>query len=232
MDFIDPFPPQRAIFRDRLEAGERLAAELDAYRREQPLVLGLPRGGVPVAAIVARALGAPLDVLVARKIGAPGHEELALGAVAPGGVEVFDDDLVDFLGLSPEQCEELARRARAEMGRRIERFRGADAPELPDVRDRTVILVDDGLATGATAQAGIRALRKAGARRVVLAAGVGPPETARALRAEADEVVCLVTPEPFYAVGLWFRHFDQVTDDEVADLLRAGSPPTTEPSTG
>jgi predicted phosphoribosyltransferase len=231
MDFPDPYSSQPAVFHDRVEVGERLAGELAAYRRDQPLVLGLPRGGVPVAAVVARALGAPLDVLVARKVGAPGHEELALGAVAPRNVEVFDDELVDFLGLSPEECQELARRSRAEMSRRIERFRGAGAPELPDVRGRTVILVDDGLATGATALAGVRALRHAGARRIIVAAGVGPPETVEALRAEADDVVCLVTPDPFYAVGLWFRHFDQVTDDEVADLLRAGSPPTTEPST-
>lgn len=203
-------------YADRREAGRVLAGLLARYRHERPIVLGLPRGGVAVAAEIAGALGAPLDVLVARKVGAPTQPELAIGAVAPG-VQFFHPHYVRLLRLSARDQDRLAARARDEMDRRIRRFRGDGG--LPDVKGRTVILVDDGVATGATALAGIRALRKADPKRIVVAVGVCPPETVAQLEEEADEVVCPLQPEPFEAVGLWFGQFDQVTDDEVVDLL-------------
>jgi putative phosphoribosyl transferase len=207
---------REAGFEDRRDAGLQLAERLAPLRTDDPIVLGLPRGGVPVAAEIARALAAPLDVVVSRKIGAPGQSELAIGAVAPG-VQFIEPYYIQVFGLSEPDQERLAARAREEMEARIRRFRGEDG--LPDVKDKTAILVDDGIATGATALAAIRAVRKEKPRRIVVGAGVCPPETAERLREEADEVVCILEPEPFGAVGLWFRHFEQVTDDEVLALL-------------
>jgi len=206
-------------FFDRREAGRALARALEAYRDRQPLVLALPRGGVPVGVEVARALGAPLDVLVVRKLGAPFQRELGLGAIAEGGATWMNQPIWDELALAEETIAEVAARERREVERRVRRYRGGRA--LPDVRGRTVLLVDDGLATGGTAHAAVRALRQLGAGRVVLAVPVGPPSTVEELRAEADEVVCLETPEPFAAIGLWYEEFDQVTDEEVVAMLAA-----------
>lgn len=202
---------------DRADAGRRLARALERYREEAPVVLGLPRGGVVVAAEIAEALDAPLDVLVVRKVGAPGREELAVGAVAPGGVTLADDDALRRLGISDEAFRQRADAERAELHRRLGRFRSGDA--LPDVEGRTVIVVDDGLATGFTAEAAVHALRAARPRRVVLAVGAGARETAERLADRVDDVVCALVREPFRAVGLWYHDFDQTTDEEVVRLL-------------
>jgi predicted phosphoribosyltransferase len=205
-------------FRDRTEAGRRLAEQLTAYaNRPDVLVLALPRGGVPVAYEVARALGAPLDVFLVRKLGVPGYEELAMGAVATGGVRVLNDQIVAGLRIPDHVIEAVAAAEHQELARREGLYRG-DRP-LPDVRHRTVILVDDGLATGATMQAAIKALRAMQPDRIVVAVPTGSPETCAQLKAEADDVICAITPEPFHAVGLWYEDFTQTTDEEVRDLL-------------
>ncbi|HEV8617343.1 MAG TPA: phosphoribosyltransferase [Methylomirabilota bacterium] len=205
-------------FRDRAHAGRELATKLTAYAgRSDVLVLALPRGGVPVAEEVARRLGAPLDVYLVRKIGVPGHEELALGAIASGGTRVLNDAIVRQLGIPETLIDALARREQTELERR-ERLYRDDRP-FPDVTGRVVILVDDGLATGATMRAAVEALRARRPARLVVAVPVGAPETCAALEAFADEVTCAVTPEPFRAVGLWYDDFDQTTDDEVRMLL-------------
>lgn len=205
------------LFADRVEAGRQLAARLSRYRDERPIVLALPRGGVVVGHEVARALEAPLDVIVARKVGAPGQRELGIGAIAPGGVEVIDPLTVEMLGIRREQIDAIVAEETAEMTRRIARFRG-DRP-APDLRDRTVILVDDGLATGVTARAAIRSIQREQPRRLVLAVPVCAPETAEALRPEVDDLVCVESPPDFIAVGLWYDDFSQTTDDEVLELL-------------
>ena len=209
-------------FRDRTEAGRRLAERLPAYAdRPDVLVLALPRGGVPVAYEVARALRAPLDVFLVRKLGVPGYEELAMGAVATGGVRVLNDQIVAGLRIPDHVIEAVAEAEQQELARRERLYRG-DRP-LPDVRHRTVILVDDGLATGATMQAAIKALRALPPARIVVAVPTGSPETCEQLKAQADDVICAITPEPFHAVGLWYEDFTQTTDEEVRDLLaRAG----------
>ena len=209
-------------FRDRTEAGRRLAEQLTAYaERPDVLVLALPRGGVPVAYEVARALRAPLDVFLVRKLGVPGYEELAMGAVATGGVRVLNDQIVAGLRIPDHVIEAVAEAEQQELARRERLYRG-DRP-LPDVRHRTVILVDDGLATGATMQAAIKALRALPPARIVVAVPTGSPETCEQLKAQADDVICAITPEPFHAVGLWYEDFTQTTDEEVRDLLaRAG----------
>ena len=205
-------------FRNRREAGRLLAAKLTAYaKRPDVIVLALPRGGVPVAYEVAQALEAPLDVFLVRKLGMPGHEEYALGAIATGGVRVINQDLVQALRLPPATIEAIAAREQQELERRERVYRGDHPP--PDVRGRTVILVDDGLATGATMHAGVKALRLQGAGRVVVAVPIAPPDTCDQLREVVDDIVCAVTPEPFHAVGLWYEDFSQTTDDEVRDLL-------------
>jgi predicted phosphoribosyltransferase len=207
-----------SLFRDRSDAGRQLAAKLKAYAgRPDVLVLALPRGGVPVGAEVARRLDAPLDVYLVRKLGVPGHEELALGAIASGGTRVLNDDVVRTLGIPEALIETLVHRERQELERRERLYRGGRP--FPDVTGRVVILVDDGLATGATMRAAVEALRGRRPARVVVAVPVGAPETCAALEALADEVACAVTPEPFYAVGLWYDEFDQTTDDEVRMLL-------------
>jgi predicted phosphoribosyltransferase len=211
-------------FRDRHDAGRLLAEKLTAYaHRPDVLVLALPRGGVPVAYEVARALGTPLDVFVVRKLGVPGHEELAMGAVATGGVRVLNDDVVRGLRIPDRVIDAVTALEQQELARRERLYRGDRTP--PDVRGRTVILVDDGLATGATMHAAIAALRQQEPARIVVAVPTAAPETCNALRAEVDDVVCAITPEPFHAVGLWYEDFSQTTDEEVRELLACAAPP-------
>ncbi len=219
-----------APFRDRVEAGVALGEELlrRRGRSADDLVLGLPRGGVVVAAEVARALRAPLGALVVRKLGVPGHEELAFGAVASGGLRVLDPRVIEAAGLGAATIEAITRRELAEIARR-ERLYGVTA--RPQLRGRTVILVDDGLATGSTMRAAVRAVRTSEPRRVIVAVPVAPPDTVAALAQEADEVLALLTPEPFYAVGAWYRDFEQVSDEQVRELLaRFQGPASDEPS--
>jgi predicted phosphoribosyltransferase len=206
-------------FRNRQEAGIYLARKLSPTYAHRPgvLVLALPRGGVPVAFEVARELAAPLDVFVVRKLGFPGHEELAMGAIATGGVIVLNRDVIDSIGLPRSVIDEVALQEAAELERR-ERLYRHDPPPL-SVRGKTVILIDDGLATGATMRAGARALRQLGPARVIVAVPVAAAETCDELRREVDEVVCAVTPPFFRAVGLWYEDFAQTTDQEVRDLL-------------
>jgi predicted phosphoribosyltransferase len=211
--------PQR--FRNRTDAGRQLAEKLAAYaHRPGVLVLALPRGGVPVGFEVARKLGAPLDVFLVRKLGVPGYEELAMGAVATGGVRVLNDEIVRGLGISEHEIDAAAARELQELARRQRLYRG-DRP-LPDIAGRTIILVDDGLATGATMRAAIAAVRQQQPARIVVAVPTASPDTCEALKAEADDVVCAMTPEPFLAVGHWYEDFTQTTDDEVRELLARG----------
>ncbi|MCW3097681.1 MAG: phosphoribosyltransferase [Chthonomonadaceae bacterium] len=210
-------PDGTLIFEDRTDAGRFLAGKLTVYKQEDPIVLALPRGGVVVGYEIARALNAPLDVIVARKLGAPGHEELGIGAIAPGDVRVLDERTIHWLGITDEQLQRVIAKETLEMNRRLRLYRG-DRP-LPEVRDKTVILVDDGLATGVTAQAAILSLRRQQPRRLIVAIPVCAPETAERLRTEVDELTCLSTPAEFRAVGLWYRRFEQTTDQEVIDLL-------------
>jgi putative phosphoribosyl transferase len=206
------------MFAVRTEAGQELARKLTEYAdRPDVLVLALPRGGVPVAFEVARALHVPLDVFLVRKLGLPGHEEFAMGAIASGGVRVLNEDLVRALRIPENVIEAVAAAEKRELERRERLYRGDRSP--PDVRGRTVILVDDGLATGSTMRAAVLALRQQGVARIVVAVPVGAPETCAEFEREADEVICARTPEPFYAVGLWYGDFSQTTDEEVHDLL-------------
>ncbi len=211
-------------FRNRRDAGRLLAQRLAAYaNRSDVVVLALPRGGVPVAYEVARALRVPLDVFLVRKLGLPGHKELAMGAVASGGVRVLNRDVVEQLNIPPEVIDAIARRELQELERRERAYRG-DRP-FPEVRGKTVILVDDGLATGSTMRAAAEALRQQGPARLVVAVPAGSRETCDEFRAEVDEIVCGIMPDPFYAVGLWYDDFSQVTDDEVRDILAAAQQP-------
>ena len=205
-------------FRDRSEAGRLLATKLQAYaNRGDVLVLALPRGGVPVAFEVAKALQAPLDVFLVRKLGVPGHEELAMGAIASGGVIVRNEEVITGLGVPSPVIETVMMREQRELARREHLYR--DDRPFPDLHDRTAILVDDGLATGATMRAAVAALRQHQPAHSVVAVPIAATGTCEALRANVDEVVCAMTPEPFYAVGFWYEHFSQTTDDEVRDLL-------------
>ena len=205
-------------FSDRREAGERLADRLRHYaNRPDVIVFALPRGGVPVGFEVADALRAPLDVFVVRKLGLPGHEEFGIGAIASGGVRVVDDSVLRAYGVDEETLNRITERERRELERR-ERLYRDDRP-FPSAADRVVILVDDGLATGSTMRAAVSALRAESPREIVVAVPVGAPETCAAMAKLADEVECLATPEPFYAVGLWYEDFEQTDDDEVHELL-------------
>jgi putative phosphoribosyl transferase len=211
-------------FHDRAEAGRLLVKKLIAYaNREDVVVLALPRGGVPVAFEVAKALQAPLDVFLVRKLGVPGHEELAMGAIASGGVIVRNDEVIAGLGVPSFIFDTVVAREQQELERREHLYRG-DQP-LPDLHDCTTILVDDGLATGATMRAAVAALRQHQPAHSVVAVPIAAPDTCEALRADVDEVVCAMTPEPFYAVGFWYEHFSQTTDDEVRDLLAQAKHP-------
>src|SRR3977135_2746699 len=215
---MNPVLVKPGLFRDRREAGRLLAEKLATYaNRPDVLVLALPRGGVPVAYEVARALGAPLDVFVVRKLGVPGYEELAMGAVATGGVRVLNDQLVNRLGIPDDMIDAVAAREQQELARRERLYR--DGRPSADVRGRTVILVDDGLATGATMPAVIKALRQQTPTSIVVAVPTASPETCEEMRAEVDDVICAITPEPFHAVGLWYENYSHTTDKEVGDML-------------
>ena len=207
-----------STFRDRAHAGRELGARLlHLAGRDDVTVLALPRGGVPVAYEVARALGAPLDLLLARKVGVPGHPELAMGAIAGGGVRVLNASVLQAVGVPPEAVEEAVRREEVELLRREESY-GGSRPRHP-VSGRVVVVVDDGLATGATMRAAVTALRAQLAGRILVAVPVGPPETCQEMAREADEVVCVRTPRSFHAVGQWYDDFSQTTDDEIRALL-------------
>jgi predicted phosphoribosyltransferase len=214
------------LFADRAEAGQLLAERLHQYAgRNDVIVLGLPRGGVPVAYEVARALRSPLDVFIVRKLGVPGFEELALGAIASGGVRVLNENVMRSLPDAGAIVEIVTAKERAELDRRERDYR--DGRPAPDLRGRIAILIDDGLATGATMRAAVRALRQAGAAKIIVAVPVGPPETCREMAEEADEAICLTAPEFFHAVGQYYDNFAQTTYAEVRDLLnRAAEQPT------
>jgi putative phosphoribosyl transferase len=205
-------------FADRTEAGRLLAEELGKYAdRDDVIILGLPRGGVPVAYEVAKRLRAPLDVFVVRKLGVPGFEELAAGAIASGGVRVLNEDVVRAIPHAEEAIEAVTTRETAELERREQLYRaGRPAPEL---RDRVVILIDDGLATGATMRAAVKALRQSGAAKIIVAVPVGPPDTCREIEEQADETICLSTPAFFQAVGQYYEDFSQTSDEDVRELL-------------
>src|SRR5215472_6034065 len=209
-------------FSNRTEAGRLLAEKLEKYaNRNDVVVLGLPRGGVPVADEVAKRLHAPLDVFIVRKLGVPGFEELAAGAIASGGVRVLNEDVVRAIPYASEAIEAVTTKETAELQRREQIYReGRPAPEL---RDKIVILVDDGLATGASMRAAVKALRQRGAAKIVVAVPVGPPDTCRELQQEADETICLSTPEFFQAVGQYYEDFSQTSDQDVRELLVGGA---------
>jgi predicted phosphoribosyltransferase len=205
-------------FPNRAEAGRVLGEKLTQYAgRDDVIVLGLPRGGVPVAYEVARALRVPLDVFIVRKLGVPGFEELAVGAIASGGVRVLNEDVARALPNANEIIESVTAKETAEMERREQQYR--DGRPAPELRNRTVILIDDGLATGATMRAAVKALRQRGAAKIVVAVPVGPPDTCREFEDVADEVICASAPEFFQAVGQYYEDFSQTSDDEVRDLL-------------
>jgi putative phosphoribosyl transferase len=211
------------IFQDRSDAGRQLAEELVSYaERDDVIVLGLPRGGVPVAFEVAQRLGLPLDVFVVRKLGVPGHEELAMGAIAPGGVRVLNEDVLHVIPDVQAIIEMVAAIEGEELERRERNYRGDRPP--PDLKDRIVILIDDGLATGASMRAAVAALRQQGAAKIIVAVPVGAPSTCQDLKNGADEVICLQTPVAFIGVGQYYADFSQTTDEEVRELL-AASPP-------
>ena len=219
----DPMPGTEHVrrFADRYEAGRRLAGELcDYVGRRDVLVVALPRGGVPVGFEVARALKAPLDVMQVRKLGVPGHEELAMGAIASGGVRIVSENVIEALRIPERVIATVAAAEAQELERRERIYR--EGRHFPDVRGRTVILVDDGLATGSTMRAAAAALRALGADRLVAAVPVAPKESCDTLRDVVDDVVCVSTPERFLAVGEWYQDFSQTSDEEVSELLRRG----------
>jgi putative phosphoribosyl transferase len=205
-------------FQDRTDAGRQLAERLAPLELTDPVVLALPRGGVPVAVEVASTLDAPLEVFVARKVGAPGRPEFGIGAVAEGDGVVANEDIVQLLGLGSEEWDGLVAAERRELERRVDRYRGGRP--LPELRGRDVVLIDDGLATGVTAEAALRALRSCEPRRLLLAVPACAPETAARLSAVADDVICVIAPPDFVAVGQWYERFDQTTDSQVLALLQ------------
>ncbi len=206
-------------FKNRSDAGKTLAAKLQVYaNRPNAVVLGLPRGGIPVAFEVAAKLGLPLDVLAVRKLGVPGHEEFAMGAIASGGIRVLNEEMIRSLNIPKETIESVAKKQGEELERREQVYR-SDRPRL-DVRDLTVILVDDGLATGATMRAAVRALRKQKPVSIIVAVPAAAPEACEELGDEADDIICAITPDPFFSVGSWYEDFSQTTDEEVSQLLK------------
>lgn len=214
-----------SLFKDRVDAGRQLAVALGkTVPRDNALILALPRGGVPVAHEVSEALKIPMDILLVRKLGVPGHEELAMGAIALGGVRVLNYDIIDVLNIPEAVVNGVAAMENAELDRRNRLYRDDMPP--PEVRGKNIILIDDGLATGATMHAAILALRSARAAFVTVAVPVGSAETCHRLAAEADRIVCPHQPEPFYGVGIWYEDFSQTEDDEVLALLHRGQPGT------
>jgi predicted phosphoribosyltransferase len=208
------------LFEDRRDAGQKLADKLGSFAgRDDVTVLALPRGGIPVGFEVARALGVPLDVFVVRKLGVPGHEELAMGAIASGGAVSVNQEVVNALGISDEQLDQLAEAEAAELAWREQLYREGRKPA--ELRGRTVLVVDDGLATGSTMFAAILALRELDPARIVVAVPVAPADTCREVREQADDLICLDTPEPFFSVGQFYKDFSQTSDEEVRSLLRA-----------
>jgi putative phosphoribosyl transferase len=206
------------IFRNRKQAGQRLAKKLTAYTEQlDVLVLALPRGGVPVGFEVASSLHVPLDVFTVRKLGTPGQEELAMGAIAPGGVRVINHEVVRAMMISEVTIEEVVQREQEELERREKAYRG-DRPKL-EIKDKTIILVDDGLATGASMRAAVHAIRKQSPKKIIVAVPVGAASTCMSFNDLADEVICLETPEPFYGVGAWYDDFSQTSDEEVRTLI-------------
>jgi predicted phosphoribosyltransferase len=211
-------------YRDRRQAGVELAARLSHYSgHDAVVVLALPRGGVPVGVEVARSLGAPLDIFLVRKLGLPGHRELAMGAIASGGVRVLNEDVLSWYRVPASAVDDVAREEGAELERREREYRGAREPI--DLRERIVILIDDGLATGSSMRAAVQAVRARGPGRIVVAVPVGSPDTCREFADIADEIVCARAPEQFAAVGQWYRDFSQTTDEEVRALLQSASAP-------
>lgn len=205
-------------FRNRTEAGKLLAQRLAQYAdRADVLVLGLPRGGVPVAFEVAKALNAPLDICLVGKLGVPGHKELAMGAIASGGVRVLNYDVVSWLGISGKTIDTVAAHEFRELQRRDRAYRGDRSQ--PEIRNQIIIIVDDGIATGSTMRAAITILKSQHPQKIIVAVPVAPSDTCSKLRSEVDDVVCLINPEPFYAIGLWYENFAQTTDEEVHELL-------------
>ncbi len=210
----------RALFRDRSDAGRQLAEKLKSYAyRSDVLLLALPRGGVVVAFEVSQMLGIPMDVFLVRKVGVPGHEELAMGAITANGTRVINYDVLESLGITQDEFDAAARREYSELERRKKIYRG-DQPEL-EVAGKTVIVIDDGLATGASMRVAVVSLRKNHPLRIVVAVPTGATETCNELKELADEVICLYEPSPFYGVGMWYQDFSQISDDEVSGLLRA-----------
>ncbi len=212
------------LFQDRIDAGNKLALELKKHQFQNPMIVALPRGGVPVAKAVAIALHAPLEVLIVRKIGAPHHPELGVGAITENGHALFNERLMHRLHLSFDSLEDTIQRETIELQRRIKTFRSGRP--FPSVKGRNVILIDDGLATGFTAAVAVKFLRANGAHRIILAVPVGASDSVRFLEQHADQVICLQTPNPFYGVGEWYRDFDQTTDHEVTSILT--NPPSKE----
>lgn len=208
-------------FQDRQDAGRQLAQRLMVYQHDKPFIIGLPRGGVIVAYEVAQALKAPLDVIAVRKLTAPDQPELGLGAIAPNGIRILDTRMIRILGLSASQLEKITEAEVGELERRQQRYRG-DRP-APDIRGRTVMLVDDGLATGVSAKAAIRALRQLRPKKLLFAVPVGAPDALNALRPEVDELICLESPMEFMAIGLHYRCFERATDEDVVTLLEKSS---------
>jgi putative phosphoribosyl transferase len=208
-----------APFRDRRDAGKKLARKLFAYAaRPDVTILALPRGGVPVGYEVARALNAPLDIFIVRKLGMPGREELAIGAIASGGIRILNKDIIRMLSIPDEVINFVVKRELQELQRREDLYRGGRT--APEARDRTVILIDDGLATGASMRAAVAGLRAQHPARIVVAVPAAAPETCDAFQSEVDEIICASTPEPFYGVGHWYEDFSQTTDEEVRNLLQ------------
>ena len=207
-------------FHDRKEAGQLLALELAHYKnRRDVLILALPRGGVPVAHEIASVLHCPLDVLVVRKLGVPGHEEMAMGAIATGGIRLINPDIISALGITPEAVEAVERKEEEELFRRERSYRGNRGPL--DTNDKTIVLVDDGIATGATMQAAIASLRQRRVRKIIVASPVAPSSVALSLRRMADDVVMVMKPEDFGGVGRWYENFSQTSDEEVQQILEA-----------
>lgn len=205
------------VFQDRQEAGKKLALKLYRYKGEKPYILALPRGGVPVGFEMAEVLQAPLDVIVVRKIGLSGNREFGIGAIAEGGVEVMDEASIEALGIEEDKIKDTVELEEKELERRVKVYRGNES--LPQLTDKTAILVDDGMATGITAKAAIEGVKKLNPKKIVLASPVCPIDTAESLQRKVDEVVCLVMPNDFMAVGAWYRNFIQISDEEVIDLL-------------